>query len=195
MIKDDLEFKGSTTTPTEEVRSSPVTGDQKPGHSADIEEAVVGLVTTVSTTAVLPVETIWERWYDSGGKDGHCTLCGDTGWIDTRGHIGKCGHAFGKINYCICPNGIANREQQLDPKNAYLVYFSNGYGTRAAHGVELGLVEEAYQKVGLKYPGPHFLTIGVAEWMVSEMGMGYSKVVLAVTNALEGALDGYISVG
>lgn len=35
----------------------------------------------------------------------HCTLCGNHGWIDTRGTRTPAGKDVGRVNYCICPNG------------------------------------------------------------------------------------------
>ena len=34
-----------------------------------------------------------------------CTLCGNRGWVDTRGTLSCAGVSVGRVNYCICPNG------------------------------------------------------------------------------------------
>ena len=42
---------------------------------------------------------------------GLCTLCGNTGTIDTRETaISPRGYNVGRINFCICPNGQAARK-------------------------------------------------------------------------------------
>lgn len=44
----------------------------------------------------------------------HCTLCGNHGVIDSRGVRTPAGLFVGRLNYCICPNGQAMREEQVD---------------------------------------------------------------------------------
>jgi len=44
----------------------------------------------------------------------HCTICGNTGIIDSRGVKTAAGYEVGRLNYCICPNGLALREQKAD---------------------------------------------------------------------------------
>lgn len=48
------------------------------------------------------VTEYWLTYY----ADKHCTLCGNSGIIDTTG-IAKtaAGLSVGRKNYCICPNG------------------------------------------------------------------------------------------
>ena len=38
-----------------------------------------------------------------------CTLCGNSGIIDTRGAMTAAGVPVGRLNWCICPNGQAYR--------------------------------------------------------------------------------------
>jgi hypothetical protein len=38
-----------------------------------------------------------------------CTLCGNSGVIDTTGVHSNAGVAVGRRNWCICPNGQASR--------------------------------------------------------------------------------------
>jgi hypothetical protein len=40
-----------------------------------------------------------------------CTLCGQRGIIDTRGVKTPAGVEVGRLNWCLCPNGQAMREQ------------------------------------------------------------------------------------
>ena len=54
-------------------------------------------------------ETVSEYWYKHYA-DGFCTLCGNSGVIDTRKSVGVFkGRVLGRLNYCICPNGQAKR--------------------------------------------------------------------------------------
>jgi hypothetical protein len=41
----------------------------------------------------------------------HCTLCGNSGVIDSRGRKTAAGVLAGRLNWCICPNGQALRKQ------------------------------------------------------------------------------------
>lgn len=51
---------------------------------------------------------ITEYWSANYMTD-HCTLCGNAGWIDSRGVKTAAGFDVGRVNYCICPNGQALR--------------------------------------------------------------------------------------
>jgi len=51
------------------------------------------------------VTEYWKTYY----ADSHCTLCGNSGRIDTRGIMTPAGKIVGRVNYCICPNGQAIR--------------------------------------------------------------------------------------
>lgn len=52
-------------------------------------------------------------YYDA--PDNHmCTLCGQRGIIDTRGVKTPAGVEVGRLNWCLCPNGQAMREQSGD---------------------------------------------------------------------------------
>ena len=42
----------------------------------------------------------------------HCTLCGNWGFVDTRGTATPAGVYVGRVNYCICPNGQDLRDQK-----------------------------------------------------------------------------------
>jgi hypothetical protein len=46
--------------------------------------------------------------------DGHCTLCGNRGIVDTRGVTTPAGVPVGRLNYCLCLNGVALRSEQAD---------------------------------------------------------------------------------
>jgi len=47
----------------------------------------------------------WFEHYISQGPVGHCSLCGNTGTIDTRTARTPAGVLVGRLNWCICPNG------------------------------------------------------------------------------------------
>lgn len=51
------------------------------------------------------VTEYWNEYYNNG----HCTLCGNRGIINTTGTTTPAGHVVGRVNYCICPNGQAMR--------------------------------------------------------------------------------------
>jgi hypothetical protein len=48
-------------------------------------------------------------WYEFFA-DQHCTLCGNSGVIDTRGVRTAAGVDVGRRNWCICPNGQVLRK-------------------------------------------------------------------------------------
>lgn len=62
-------------------------------------------------------ETVTEYWW-AFYNYGHCSLCGNSGRIDTRGVKTAAGVPVGRLNYCICPNGQALREFNSAPSNA-----------------------------------------------------------------------------
>jgi hypothetical protein len=47
----------------------------------------------------------------------HCTICGNSGFIDSTGITTAAGVQVGRVNYCICPNGQVLRglKAPLDP--------------------------------------------------------------------------------
>jgi hypothetical protein len=55
------------------------------------------------------VTKYWAEYYLSS----HCTLCGNSGHIDTRGVRTPTGVDVGRLNYCICPNGQRLRAHGL----------------------------------------------------------------------------------
>lgn len=59
------------------------------------------------------VTDYWLTYYASD----HCTLCGNTGVIDTRGVCTPAGVPVGRCNWCICPNGQAMRGARLSLEN------------------------------------------------------------------------------
>ena len=51
-------------------------------------------------------KTLTDYWANNFVNQGHCSLCGNTGRIDTiASAITAAGLRVGRINYCICPNG------------------------------------------------------------------------------------------
>ena len=54
--------------------------------------------------------TVTKYWLKHFIHKGLCSLCGNTGNINTLGRaISSKGVHSGKINYCICPNGQSAR--------------------------------------------------------------------------------------
>jgi hypothetical protein len=52
---------------------------------------------------------ISDYWIKNYVHRGHCSLCGNTGKIDTTGIRTPAGWLVGRVNYCICPNGQVMR--------------------------------------------------------------------------------------
>jgi hypothetical protein len=50
----------------------------------------------------------WLKYYFNG----NCVLCGNYGWLNTKGTVTPAGIPVGVITYCICPNGQALRKQE-----------------------------------------------------------------------------------
>lgn len=53
-----------------------------------------------------PITDYWNKHY----ADRHCTLCGNSGVIDTTGVQTAAGVLVGRKNFCLCPNGQALRK-------------------------------------------------------------------------------------
>lgn len=64
-----------------------------------------------TTPGTLPVtdNNITDYWYDHYRKNGHCSLCGGSGRLNTTGVRTAAGLECGSENFCICPNGQAWR--------------------------------------------------------------------------------------
>jgi len=61
-------------------------------------------------------QTLTDYWHQYCiGKDAsgipHCSMCGNCGIIDSRGVTTAAHLGVGRLNWCICPNGQALREQ------------------------------------------------------------------------------------
>jgi hypothetical protein len=54
-------------------------------------------------------DEVTDYWFKYFTPDGHCSLCGNSGVIDTTGTETSAGLIVGKKNHCICPNGRALR--------------------------------------------------------------------------------------
>ena len=54
-----------------------------------------------------------QLWWEFVNEDhGLCGLCGNTGWIDTRGRaVSPAGVECGVLKPCICPNGRAAKRK------------------------------------------------------------------------------------
>lgn len=61
-----------------------------------------------------------------------CTLCGNSGIIDTRGVKTPAGHIVGRLNYCICPNGQWARHAEVDPNE----WLEQNYGNKRPETLE-----------------------------------------------------------
>lgn len=59
------------------------------------------------------VTEYWRTFYASD----HCTLCGNSGVIDTSEARTGTGLRVGRKNWCICPNGQAMRSAGLSLEN------------------------------------------------------------------------------
>jgi len=53
-------------------------------------------------------EAVADYWFENY-IDKHCTLCGNSGVIDTTGVTTAAGVPVGRKNYCGCPNGQQKR--------------------------------------------------------------------------------------
>ena len=63
------------------------------------------------------VSNYWLKYYI--GSSSLCTLCGNTGIIDTsETAISPKGIKSGCINFCICPNGQSLRFREMQEENA-----------------------------------------------------------------------------
>ncbi len=59
----------------------------------------------------------WLKHYVS--PRGHCSLCGNSGVVDTRPAKTAAGVPSGRLNYCICPNGQILRAHGADMKQRF----------------------------------------------------------------------------
>ena len=54
-------------------------------------------------------------WLAEYSKHRHCCLCGNYGFLDTRGKVfTPAGKECGDLVYCICPNGRKMKELGVD---------------------------------------------------------------------------------
>ena len=57
----------------------------------------------------------WKHYENNDVPFGLCSLCGNSGVIDTRGTaVSGAGVDAGRLNYCLCPNGRAMREAKSE---------------------------------------------------------------------------------
>lgn len=54
------------------------------------------------------IEDYWTEHYTNKGM---CSICAQSGFIDSRGAKTPAGVEVGRVNFCICPNGQAIRSQ------------------------------------------------------------------------------------
>ena len=58
------------------------------------------------------MKTIKQIWLAEFLNKSVCALCGNSGYVDTRGKINVAGTDFGIKTYCICPNGRSIKKQE-----------------------------------------------------------------------------------
>ena len=75
-------------------------------------------------------EHVTNYWLEFYINDGHCSLCGQVGWIDTRKVKTPMGISCGRINWCICPNGQALREAEGNDAHRLIIELENKGQTR-----------------------------------------------------------------
>ena len=59
-------------------------------------------------------KAITDYWHEFYVSNGYCSLCGNSGVIDTTiGATTPKGEDVGRANFCICPNGQAFRKEAV----------------------------------------------------------------------------------
>lgn len=59
--------------------------------------------------------SLTQYWLDHYTPHGFCCLCGNWGFFDTRFVLRTpAGTSCGALSYCLCPNGQALRERNVD---------------------------------------------------------------------------------
>ena len=53
-------------------------------------------------------------WLEFYTNEGHCSLCANSGVVDTTGLKTLRGMEVGRKNFCICPNGQAIRKNTIN---------------------------------------------------------------------------------
>lgn len=56
-----------------------------------------------------PITDYWLKYY-LDKETSFCSLCGQSGIINTEGAHSPAGVKVGRLNYCICPNGQSLRK-------------------------------------------------------------------------------------
>jgi hypothetical protein len=88
-------------------------------HVADEDEDEMAMATEVrrlvrsAASGTAPDQEVANHvtsyWLDHYVNGHYCSLCGNSGQIDTRGTRTAAGVEVGRVNFCICPNGQALR--------------------------------------------------------------------------------------
>lgn len=68
----------------------------------------------MTTINLHDLDEYWITCYVNGGM---CSLCGNSGVIDTRGVYTAADIEVGRLNYCLCPNGRKLREYEIPPES------------------------------------------------------------------------------
>lgn len=105
-----------STTPGRELKDlvyALMRGTGDPVFAIVSERAIVALV-RARDAAQLQAEqptaqSLTDYWAEHYVEKNHCSLCGNTGQIDTTGVHTPAGVDVGRVNFCICPNGQAWR--------------------------------------------------------------------------------------
>lgn len=61
-------------------------------------------------------EAVARYWQEHYTQQGLCSLCGNSGVLDTRGAKSAIGVRCGALHFCICPNGQRFRALKLIPE-------------------------------------------------------------------------------
>lgn len=92
---------------------------------------------------------VTDLWHALYVRKDLCSLCGNSGKIDTRGVTSSAGVVCGDVHYCICPNGqamraysptatkipmIASVDVNIEDLLGGLVYENNGRFFSGNHG-------------------------------------------------------------
>jgi hypothetical protein len=77
---------------------------------------LLSLISKIFRPRINREDVVRDLWIDEfvNPVAGVCSLCGNSGAIDTRGRaISAAGIDAGRVNFCICPNGRGKREYAL----------------------------------------------------------------------------------
>lgn len=77
-------------------------------------------MTDIRTNQETEEAAVKEYWHKYFTKDGHCSVCGNLGVIDTRVTARTtAGYYCGAVQYCFCPNGQMLRNNMVRSAEEY----------------------------------------------------------------------------